>query len=70
MAFLFKLLFDDKFDENRLSVLDAATIDLFVIVDAGCNTDANCNRDCRSIDFDDEPNSVSSFILANGLFLM
>ena len=69
MAFLFKLLLD-KFDENRLSVLVAATLDEFAIVVAGCSTDANCKRDCRNIDFDDEPNTKSSFILANGLFLI
>lgn len=65
MAFLFELL-HGKFDENKFSVLDdATTIDVFVIVVPGFNTDANCKRDCFNIDFDEEPNSES----ANGLFL-
>lgn len=52
MVFRFRLLLD-KLDENRLSlferIVEAAN------VDDGFKTDANCNRDCRSIDFDEGP---------------
>lgn len=69
MALQFKLL-PDKFDENKLSLFVAAIIDVFVIVEAGFKTDANCKRDCRRIDFDEKPNGESSLILANGLFFI
>lgn len=68
MAFRFKL-FVDKVVANRLSVC-AVAIGAFVIIGGGCNTDANCNLDCRIIDLDEEPNSESSLILAKGLFFI
>lgn len=69
MAFRFRLLFADRLVANRLSVC-AVAFDAFANIGGGCNTDANCNRDCRIIDFDEEPNSESSLILAKGLFFM
>lgn len=70
MAFLFNVLFD-KLDANKLSLLVVAE-DAFdnVDVDVGVRTDANCRRDCRSIDFDEKPKVESSLIFANGLFLI
>lgn len=68
MAFLFNVLFD-KLDANKLSLLVVAE-DAFDNVDVGVRTDANCRRDCRSIDFDEKPKVESSLILANGLFLI
>lgn len=74
MAFRFSGLLN-KLDANKLSLFvaiedafDNVKVDV-VIDDDGCNIDANCSRDCRSIDFDDDPNCESSLILANGLFL-
>lgn len=70
MAFLFNVLFD-KLDANKLSLL-VVTEDAFdnVDEDVGVRTDANCRRDCRSIDFDEKPKVESSLIFANGLFLI
>lgn len=63
----------DKLDANKLSLLVVAE-DAFDNVDVdvgvGVRTDANCRRDCRSIDFDEKPKVESSLIFANGLFLI
>lgn len=62
-----------RLDEKRLSFVDGA------VDDAGTDAikpneevegAANCNRDWRSIVFDDIPNDGLSIIFANGLFLM
>lgn len=67
-----------KLEGNNLSV-DTPTVDGVRAgvaaakdsADDGFTTVAYCNRDCRRIAFDDEPNSASSSLtLANGLFFI
>lgn len=67
---LFLLLFD-KLDEKKLSLVEDTAVAAFASASVldGFTTDANCKRDCLSIDLEDE-NDVSSVILANGLFFI